>query len=178
MAPLVWIGFEASAFTSLKAQQSKPGSLAKTPYLSNWARAGGQCSWLSLPLYTRVHEVLSQRPDPECWLLQLQQRRPENVKCIILFYYFYDHEMIVTMSPYRHRWWWCWSCIHRKVAVLQALHSVSLLTSLHPSPGLHLTMWLKRLRVAKGAKMWLSYVPSSQPLLCTGYFICSLFILT
>ena len=32
------------------------------------------------------------------------------------------------MSPYRHRWWWCWSCIHRKVAVLQALHSVSLLT--------------------------------------------------
>ena len=53
----------------------------------------------------------------------------KNVKCIILFYYFYDHEMIVTMSPYRHRWWWCWSCIHRKVAVLQALHSVSLLTS-------------------------------------------------
>ena len=102
----------------------------------------------------------------------------KNVKCIILFYYFYDHEMIVTMSPYRHRWWWCWSCIHRKVAVLQALHSVSLLTSLHPSPGLHLTMWLKRLRVAKGAKMWLSYVPSRQPLLCTGYFICSLFILT
>jgi len=41
MAPLVWIGFEASAFTSLKAQQSKPGSLAKTPYLSNWAR--GPC---------------------------------------------------------------------------------------------------------------------------------------
>ena len=86
--------------------------------------------------------------------------------------------MIMTMSPYRHRWWCCWSCIHRKVAVLQALHSVSLLTSLHPSPGLHLIMWLKRLCVAKGAKMWLPHVRSSQSLLCTGYFICSLFILT
>ena len=55
----------------------------------NWEMGLGCACWpmaaVSLPLYTRVHEVLSHRPGPECWLLQLQQRRPENVKRIILF---------------------------------------------------------------------------------------------
>ena len=32
----------------------------------------------TLPLYTRVHEVLSQRLDPECWLLQLQQHQQKG----------------------------------------------------------------------------------------------------
>ena len=49
---------------------------------------GGGGSWLSSPLYTRVHEVLSQRPDPECWLLQLQQHQQKGItaeKCKMQF---------------------------------------------------------------------------------------------
>ena len=43
---------------------------------------------LNSPLYTCVHKVLSQRPDPECWLLQLQQHQQKGItaeKCKMQF---------------------------------------------------------------------------------------------
>ena len=100
------------------------------------------------PLYTCVHKVLSQRPGPECWLLQLQQHQQKgnpaekckmqfntyllkNVECRFIYL---SIMFIMTMSPYRHRWVCCWSCIVRKVAASSEACTQCLfgLPSIHP----------------------------------------------